>query len=218
MGELLTRRRDIVFSSSPAPTPGPSLVYELASPTSASQYDTNVLLFDTPKDFTILCESSCSNRNWYNSSVANSGSMFGIGTGVTFRVGAATGYNYYEQNVKTGTNKSPYTALVFNNNSADSDPKKCCSIFARDSSTTKTTKYVVVRYTASSCKAEVFCSRDSSYYAPNVYWWNLSQTPSYPTTTLKLNWNTGTSCEIRVFKVYFGLLTDSEINSFLGGS
>lgn len=212
MGELLIRRREMIQpSSTPVITPA----YELASPTSTENYQISWAPLSTYKDFTILCEAYCSNRNWGSSAK----SVFAISSGASFRAGAATNYNYYESNVKTSTG-SPYLAIIFNKATSvggqDEDPYKCMSLFTRDSSATKTLKRFACRFDYANLKIQGFSTRDAGRYAPNNYWWNVSLYP-YFENGLYLNYNTGTTCQINIFRGYECMLTDDQINDFLNG-
>lgn len=221
MGELLIRRREMIQpSSTPVITPA----YELASPTSTQNYDTGWIPFPTtPKDFTILCEAYCCNYYWNGS---GNRAIFALTSGATFRMGYASGYNYYANGVKTGSSKTPYTALVFNQaassgqNPQDTDVLKCSSLYPRDaSSSTYTTKRVAVRFDCTTLKVEGFSARgQSSYRAPTDQWWNIEHYPDiYSTTAIKLCFALSSTCTVNVFRAYDCKLSDDQINDFLDG-
>lgn len=216
MGELLIRRREMILSGeSPSPTPTP--IYELASPLSAvssnNNYDTGVKLFDTPKSFTILCES---NTNWYP--WASTQSIFGIGTGYEFRLGRTNSANHYQSGSKTASSSSYYNALAFNNTTpgdADPDVKKVTSLGARGSSG-KVVRRHAVRYDHTTYKAEGFSTVGPTFYAPTERYFYLHDN-YISNATLKLEIGTSAYCGINIFKVYDSKLTDEQINAFLNG-
>lgn len=189
----------------------PELIYELSEPTTTQSYDTGIQLFNTPKSFTILCEAKFSNRNW-----SSSQTLFGLGTGFAFAVGSRASANDYYNNVIYETGVRRYTVLAMNNTSSDSpdtDTKKCSSLFARASNTTQTVKRLAVRYDATTFKAEGFGDASAVKHAPTNSWWYLNSNYSSQ-TTLKFFLGNATGT-MQIFKIYEGLLTDTEINNFL---
>lgn len=223
MGELLIRRREMIQpSSTPVITPA----CELPSPVSAANTQIDWYPFGSMKDFTILCEANCADRNWsYNYSGGKNPSIFALTVGSAFRLGFADSYNYYSNGVKTGTDKTPYLALIFNQASssdgavADSDPLKCASLYARDATTSKSIKRVAVRFDYANLKVEGFSARgESQYRAPTFFWWNVeTYLSNYTTTPITLNFHTGTSSTINIFRAYDCKLSDDQINDFLDG-
>lgn len=206
MVSLMQRRREMMQRAA-APAPTPTLIFELPSATSTASYDTGVKLFDPAISFTILCDATFANRSWTSTQT-----LFGLGTGFEFALGSRSGSDYYE-GIFQGTSRR-YTALIMNNIESDDDKKKLTSLFARFSNTSEQTHRIAVRYNASSFKAEGFSdySGGETRHAPNNYWFNLNSNYS-STATLKLLISSGGT--INIFKVYSGLLTDTEINNFL---
>lgn len=197
----------MVQAASPTPPPPPALIYELEEPTSTASYDTGVKLFDTPKSFTILCEATFANREWSN--ISNTNSLFGLGQGVTFRVGAFNGNDY--RNGELYASEKRYTALVANV-TGDTDMKKCTSLFSRMSTTAAQTHRMSVRYDYTELKVEGFTD---SVSAPSTRWFNVDSVIS---STGNIKFWLGATGTMNIFKIYNGLLSDADINTFLSGN
>lgn len=199
----------MVQGASPSPSPTPELIYELAEPTTTQGYDTGVKLFESPMSFTILCDVTFANRGWSN--VSNVNSVFGISTGPLFRVGAcpeSTASDY--RNGEFFATEKRYTALVMN--ASDDDPKKCTSLLSRMSTTAASTHRIAVRYDHTMRKVEGFTE---SIPAPTARWFNIGSLVSSNTLKFFLGSATGT---MNIFRVYDGLLSDADLNTFLSGN
>lgn len=188
----------------PAPEPpGPTgLIYELDSPTSEANYDTNVLLFDTPKSFTILCSATFNNYSW----TAHTEGVFGIGTGKYFRFGAiGSGKDYTDGEASATANR--YSAIIMNPGGSGSD---CASIFSRSNSSIN--RRFAIRYNHRNRKIEGISLSSGT----TAKWWTLSADVSSSSTLKLLIGNA--SGTINEFKVYSGCLTDTEIGTFIAGN
>ena len=135
---------NLVFSKGSGPTPPspmPEPVYELPEAISQQNYNTEVVLFDTPKSFTIFLDATWNQYGW------NSGqqhqSIFGIGTAASnyFRFGRIQQGNDYQYGELVATDNR-YCAIVMNDTSS---AKNCSSVFARGTDTDER-RQVVVRY------------------------------------------------------------------------
>lgn len=180
----------------------PQPIFKLSEPTTTKNYDTNVLLFDTPKSFTILCDATFNNYPW----TARTQGVFGISTGNYFRFGSiANGYDY-EENVRIAT-ANRYSAIIMNNTSSG---KMCMSLFARSNSSTR--RKFAIRYDYITRKIEAFNSTSGTtkkwYIVPGDL---LSQ------DTLKLLIGNA-SGTINAFEVYNSVLDIQYINDFLSGN
>lgn len=210
MVSLMQRRREMMrlASTPPTPPPTPTLIYELASAVSTTNYDTNVKLFDPAISFTILLEATYKNYNWTGDTQA----IFRINSGLTFRFGRMQGIHETANNTPASTTSALYTGVAFNN-SNDAVPKKAASLKARQNATI--TKRYAFRFDLSTLRFEG--NNDGSQLAPSASWWNISSAIS-SSDTIKLNVGTGTSCTVNIFKVYNGVLTDAEVNAFIQGT
>lgn len=209
MGDILRRRALMVQAASPTP-PTPTLIYELSTATSTGTYDTGVKLFDTPRDFTILCEGVFSNRNW-----SSTQSLLGTGTDAMFRIGRGSSlHEYASGNYYTTANR--YTAWIMNNLDADTDTFKGVAVFSRFSSTTKQTRRIACKYDHLN-KCFYGASDDGvSNYLPNNKWFYLDENIT-SNETLKLNLGSSGST-INILRIYFELLDNDIINGFLQGN
>lgn len=202
---MLNRRRALsgCISSDPMPTP----IYELQSAVSTNSYDTNVQLFDTPKSFTILCEANANVYNWVNTHT-----MFGLGTGNTFKVGRCSNVVKMNENTADGSSTNYYCGFACNY-SGDSRTNKARSLYSRGNNA-KSIRRVAVTYDHVTRKVSAFCAEYSSLHAPTAGWWILSGDITSD-TTIKLNIDTSTTCTINKFNVYDTILSDAQINKFL---
>ena len=198
----MLRRRALMSVGGGSPD---SPYYSLSAPVTTTDYDTQVKLFDTPKDFTILVEANANVYNW-----SNTHSMFGIDSStLRFRVGRVSGRRTIA-NVSDNTSTSYYCGFACNNTSSDSVKNKVRSLYSRGSSA-KSIRRIAITYKASTRTVNAFTPSSN---APNDMWWNLSADLS-TTDTLKLNLGTGSSCDINVCNIYDHILSDARINDFL---
>ena len=205
MGELL-RRRAFMFAGESA---HPDVIYQLPSATNTASYDTGVKLFDSGKSFTILCEATLANRNWTGTQ-----SVFGIDTDWTFRLGRASSGDNFVNGAFTQTGNL-YTAIICNNTNSDTYTKKCCWLAGRMSNTSSKTERFAVRYNHLLLKVEGFCNDGGvALFAPTQAWFTLNES-IVSNSSLKLNLSSANST-VNSLTIYNGLLSDGEINSFLG--
>ena len=181
--------------------------YSLSSAVSSADYDTGLKLFDTPKTFTILCEAHANVYSW-----GNTHAMFGLGTGLTFRVGRTGNVIKMVANAAEGS-ATNYNCGFACNYSGDSRTNKARSVYAKGSNE-KSLRRIAVTYNATTRKVNVFSAGYSNMSAPNDAWWTLSGDISSE-TTIKLNISTGYSCTVNHFNVYGKILSDAQINDFL---
>ena len=188
----------------PAPEPpGPTeLIYELDNPTSEANYDTEVLLFDEPKSFTILCSATFNNYDW----TAYTQGVFGTGTGKYFRYGSIqNGKDYSNGEVAATANR--YSAIIMNPGGTGS----ACSSMASREDISKTRRFAI-RYNHRNRKIEGITSSNGT----TSKWWIVSGDVSSSNTLKLLVGNA--SGTINEFKVYLGCLTDTEIGTFIAGT
>lgn len=197
---LLLRRREMLLKHSSIQP-----IYQLQSPVTTENYETGVLLFEHSIDFTILCEVNANFYNWTGYQ-----GILGLGTGMTFRVGRMTNANEYTNGASTGTTTNFYCGLAFNNTSADSDPKKAHSLFSRGSNA-KAIHRFAVRYDSTALKIEGLTRTNNS---PTTCWWTISEAIT-GNNELKLNIETGTTCEVNEITIYNTKLSDAEIAEYL---
>ena len=191
------------------PAPGPpdppepaELIYELESPTTEADYDTEVSLFDEPKSFTILCSATFKNYNWTDWTQG----VFGTGKGKYFRYGSIQNGNDYSEGAVAAT-ANRYSAIIMNPGGSGS---ACSSMHSRDNST-KTRRFAI-RYNHRTRKIEGITSSSGT----TTRWWILSSdVSSNNTIKLLVGGATGT---INEFKIYSGCLTDTEIGTFIAGT
>ena len=193
----------VASSSDPMPTP----IYELQRAVSSNSYDTNVQLFDTPKSFTILCEANANIYAW-----GNTHTMFGLGTGNTFKVGRCNQVIKMNENTAEGSVTSYYCGFACNY-SGDSRTNKARSLYSRGTSA-KSIRRIAVTYDHVTRKVSAFCANYDALHAPTDGWWILSGDITSE-TTIKLNIDTSTTCTINIFNVYDKILSNAQINKFL---
>lgn len=187
-------------SGSPTPpSPTPTLLYELSSPTTTQDFDTGVKLFETAQSFTILCAASFNNYSWSGSTPG----IFGISTGFTFRVGRIASGNVYS-NGEFSSTQTLYTALIMNKTSTT---KMCTAMYGRQNDVQS--RRFAVRYDAATRKVEAFLN-DSGTTSQ----WYIVPDDIIGVATLKLLIGnaSGTVSEL---KVYSGLLETSDISTFI---
>ena len=204
--DALLRRRAMIAAgggSPTPPTPTPTLLYELSSPTTTQGFDTGVKLFETAQSFTILCAASFNNYSW---STGKTQGILGVSTGVSFRVGYVSNGHIYSNGVESSTGNL-YTGLAMN---YDTNDRLCTAMYGR-SNGVQSGRFAI-RYDHTTRKVEAFLNTSGT-----TSQWYIVPSDIIGATTLKLLVGnaSGTVSEL---KVYSGLLDSSDISTFIAGN
>lgn len=207
MGNLLTRRRELILASGDAPLPTP--LYQLEAATSEANYDTG-FAFTEVQSFTILCTASFKNYNWGASGSYVNATVWGVGTDTVLKFGnIKSGTNYGTDGV-AGSTSHYYTAHAMNVSSGE---KKCASARSRTSSVIK--GQYALRYNATTRRVDAFSS-DHTSHLPR--WWTLTDEPvNMLDKNFMFNISTDGSFTMHDFKVYGALLSDAQIANYVWG-
>lgn len=181
------------------------VLYELPAPVSIADFDTGFKLFDQPRSFTVLLEAKYNNYQWLDSRI----SIFAIDSGTTFRLGRLANVKETAQNVSATSTSNFFSGIAMNSN-GDAVTTKAASMAARRNS--KTVRRNAFRFDLTSLRFEG--NNNGSLIAPSTAWWLLSA-PIVSNDTIVLNVNTGSTCDVNIFKVYDYAMTDAEVNEFL---
>lgn len=201
MDALLRRRAMIAAGVSPTPpTPSPSLIFSLSGDVTTANYDTEVQLFDEPKSFTILFEASFNNYSWTSAQ-----GMMGVGSDNYFRYGSIRdGKDYKSGEVIATANR--YTAIIMNTSASG---KNCASLDSRQNAVV--TRKVAIRYDHTTRLVKAFVSHDME----NRWWVIDGDVTTSDTLKLLVGNASGT---VMVCDIYDGLLTDTQIETFITAS
>ena len=200
----LLRRREMVLSSGGGEIP----IYETTGDIS-DRYDTGVLLFDTPKSFTIYCEATFNNYNWTGNAINTFKAIFGINGNCGFYAGRSYGQDY-RNNSRYASNTGRYTALVMNTtDEAISIPAdvKLTSLFSRQNSLSRKRMAVTYDHTTRTVRgySDTFPPPD-----PNT-WYTLSD-DLISDLPILLNFR-GADSTVNVFQIYNRCMSGDELQS-----
>ena len=207
MGNLLTRRRELILASGDAPLPTP--LYQLEAATSAGSYDTG-FAFTEVQSFTILCTASFKNYDWGASGSYVNATVWGVGTDTVLKLGNIKSGTSYDTNGVAGSATHYYTAHVMN---VSSSGKKCASARSRNASVEK--GQYALKYDASTKTVYAYSSNHASHLPR---WWTLGGQPvNMLDKNFKFNISTDGSFTMHDFKVYGALLSDAQIADYVWG-
>lgn len=195
MGELLRRRALMTKAGDRLPPP----FYSTSGDISGTS-NTGILLFDTPKSFTVYCEATLNNYNWTGSAVNECEAIFGINSSRHFYVGRCFG-NEYLNNTLSSSGIGRYTAVSMNE---ATNGVKMSSLYARSNKLER--KIIAVTYNHMTRTVHGYTP---SKAIPNKVWWSLSS-DLISNLPILLNFR-GADSVVNVFEIYDYCMTDDDV-------